>query len=113
MKYKAQMSFGDSIGYYGDKQWDEPPHGTIQGNGTSLLIWVAVSSVLFECLKRDRCKAILTSPITHHMMKVSGFAFVDDTDLISTGKDTTTGIGNILTRIGSPQHGNWTGWKSI
>ena len=86
MKHKVRTSYGDSSGYYGDKRWDIPPHGTIQGNGASPLIWAAVSSVLFECLKHDSCVAPLTAPISKTTMHLSGFAFVDNTDLHSTGK---------------------------
>ena len=96
MKHKVRTSFGDSTGHYGGEQWDAPPHGTIQGNGASPLIWAAVSSVLFECLKRDGCEATLTSPITNNTMKLSGFAFVDDTDLLAIGKDTSMELAPIV-----------------
>ena len=96
MKHKVRTSFGDFKGHYGGEQWDAPHHGTIQGNGASPLIWAAVSSVLFECLKRDGCEATLTSPITNDTMKLSGFAFVDDTNLLATGKDTSMELAPIV-----------------
>ena len=48
-----------------------------------------MSSVLFDCLNQSGCGASLTAPISKTTLALSGFAFVDDTDLLSTGRDET------------------------
>ena len=48
------------------------------------MIWSAISSILFQCLRQLRCIATFISPITFEKHQTSGFAFVDDTDLVAS-----------------------------
>ena len=84
MQHQIRTSFGDSASSYGGATWTIPPHGTIQGNGASPMLWSAISAVLFSCLRRKCRGATFQSPITKETQKTLGFAFVDDTDLITT-----------------------------
>ena len=84
MQHHIRTSFGDPDQHYGGNKWVTPPHGTIQGNGASPMIWSGVSAILFQCLKRSQCGASFISPVTLTNHHTSGFAFVDDTDLVSS-----------------------------
>ena len=48
------------------------------------MIWSAISSILFQCLRQQKCIATFISPITSEKHQTSGFAFVDDTDLVAS-----------------------------
>jgi len=45
---------------------------------------VAVSTVLFNIMREDGMFASIASVISHQKLDISGFVFVDDTDLIAT-----------------------------
>lgn len=47
IEHSIRISFGDLTETYGGTQCSLPPHGIIQGNGTSPMIWAAISNVLF------------------------------------------------------------------
>ena len=91
MQHHIRTSFGDSKGSFGGKEYSLPPRGSIQGNGASPLLWAAISSILFLCLRKRGKGATFISPITSEAMKIMGFAFVDDTDLIQTAPLGDTG----------------------
>ena len=86
MEHSIRTSFGDSVATYGGLGWRLPPHGTIQGNGASPLIWAAVSTILFLALKQKNYGGISRSPITRMFTQMAGFIYVDDTDLLQTKK---------------------------
>jgi len=64
--------------------WDTPIAGIGQGNGARPSIWAAVSSQMFDIVRQDGFYALLTGAISQLQRKVSGFFFVDDTDLCVT-----------------------------
>ena len=47
IEHSMWTSFGDLEETYGGADWRLPPHGSIQGNGASPLIWAAISTILF------------------------------------------------------------------
>ena len=60
-----------------------PFQGIGQGNGTGPTIWVAVSTTLLNMIKNAKDGLFFESPLSldkHHFV---GFAFVDDTDLVT------------------------------
>ena len=84
MEHHIRTSFGDSVQHYGGDKWSTPPLGTILGNVAAPMIWSSISSILFQCLRQVNCGATFLSPITNERHHTSGFAFVDDTDLIAS-----------------------------
>jgi Reverse transcriptase (RNA-dependent DNA polymerase). len=89
MTHKVRTAFGDSITSYGgehDKtKWKLPPQGVLQGNGAGPTIWTIISSVLFSILRDKNFHNTFTSVIQKIQLKLAGFAYVDDTDLIQIG----------------------------
>jgi Reverse transcriptase (RNA-dependent DNA polymerase). len=86
MLHRVRTAFGDSTHTYGgmscDKKWTLPPQGVLQGNGCGPAIWAILSSCIFEILRqRGHCNSIKSS-IRHLLIELSGFAYVDDTDLL-------------------------------
>ena len=57
------------------------------GNGAGLIIWAVVSSPLLQILKEDGFGTFFQTALSNHMIRIVGYAFVDDTDLIQMAKD--------------------------
>ena len=63
--------------------WFTPIHGTGQGNGASPAIWAVVSTPILNMLRAEGYGAFFECPITKERAEMVGFAFVDDTDLVT------------------------------
>ena len=86
MTHRVRTAFGDSNSTYGgirqDDKWTLPPQGILQGNGSGPAVWSILSSCIFELLRRNgHCNSIKSS-IRMLLLELSGFAYVDDTDLL-------------------------------
>jgi len=81
MEHFIHTTFGSSKKAGSHKHWGKPIAGISQGNGMGPQIWAVVSSPLFELLKQQGLFANIISAILLCSQKLSGFAFVDDTDL--------------------------------
>jgi Reverse transcriptase (RNA-dependent DNA polymerase). len=86
MTHRARTAFGDSVLTYGDtsreSSWKLPPQGVLQGNGSGPAIWSILSSCIFQLLRQNgHCNSIKSS-IRKLLLDLSGFAYVDDTDLL-------------------------------
>jgi len=81
MRHYTRMAFGNLKVSQGRKEWGEPIG---QGNTARPQIWAAVSSPLFKILQSKGFFALLIGAISGHSLKLAGFAFVNDTDLIFT-----------------------------
>ena len=55
-----------------------------QGNGAGPPVWAVVSTRMFQVLKKLGYASTLSCPISHQQMKLCGFAFVDNSDIIAT-----------------------------
>jgi len=84
MNHHIQTAFGDSTKSAGRTMWKSPITGIGQGNGAGPSIWAAVSSPMFDIMQQDGFYALLMGAISKLQQKISGFAFVDDTDLCIT-----------------------------
>ena len=60
-----------------------PFQGVCQGNGASPTIWVAVSAPLIEMMRTAGHGLTFESPLSKQKDQFVGFAFVDDTDIVS------------------------------
>ena len=61
--------------------------GVYQGNGAGPIIWAVVSSPLLQILKEDGFRTFFHTALSGKAIRIVGYAFVDDTDLIQTPKD--------------------------
>jgi hypothetical protein len=90
MTHKVQTAFGDSKSTYGGNsstsKWKLPPQGVLQGNGSGPAIWSILSSCIFQALHHQGHYNILTSAIRNLILQLTGFAYVDDTDLLQTAQ---------------------------
>ena len=64
--------------------------GVYQGNGTGHIIWAVVSSPILQILKEDGFGTFFKTAISQKQIRIVGYTFVDDTDLIQTSKDGQT-----------------------
>ena len=83
LTHTVRMVYGDSERSYNGKLWFTPIHGTGQGNGASPAIWAVVSTPILNMLRVEGYGAFFECPITKEKAEVVGFAFVDDTDLVT------------------------------
>ena len=68
-----------------------PLQGIFQGNGAGPAIWIVVSTPLIEMMRGAGHGLRFDSPLSHSTDSIVGFAFVDDTDIVS-GNLTATEI---------------------
>jgi hypothetical protein len=60
--------------------------GIGQGNGAGPQIWAAISTVVLNMLRSLRAGAEFESPISRRCIRLAGYAYVDDTDIIAHSK---------------------------
>jgi len=106
MTHHIRTAYGNSSQGQNHKDWVEPITGIRQGNRVGPQIWVAISTVLFNIMREDGMFASIVSAISHQKLDISGFVFVDDTDLIMTHAQGDTD--NIQTKI-QKSVTNWEG----
>jgi hypothetical protein len=88
LKHYVRTSGGTSSKFFNAK--DIHPvaiQGIGQGNGAGPQVWAAISSVLLDVLRKRKLGANFTSPISHKIMHLVGYTYVDDTDLIVTTEE--------------------------
>ena len=56
-----------------------------QGNGVGPEIWAIISTVFFDIIRKNGYGALLTASFTCCKLDISGFRFINNTDLIQTG----------------------------
>jgi len=84
LQHHVRSAYGNSTNAQGQTTWPEPVTGIGQGNGAGPQIWAAVSTPLFAILRQEGFVATVICAISLQCRESSGFAFVDDTDLIVT-----------------------------
>jgi hypothetical protein len=80
--HKVRTGYGNSSGHYGGQAWVIPFHGIGQGNGAGPAIWAVVSTPLLNTLRELGFGFQYATPASNIPINFSGFAFVDDTDLL-------------------------------
>jgi hypothetical protein len=84
IQYVMRTVYGDSEQTFGgQEEFSFKPQGLGQGNGAGPSTWSVVSSKMFEVLHSKGCATTFNSPMTKSNIKTCGFAFVDDSDIIS------------------------------
>ena len=90
MVHNIRTMYGDStLTYGGDHKgdWNNFPQGVLQGNACGPTIWVLISSLIFDTLRKKGFAAEICTSISKQMFHMVGFAYVDDSDLIQSGSD--------------------------
>ena len=90
MEHYIRTGKGDSVKSYGGKTWVRLPHGIGQGNGAGPAIWICVSTPLFNALREEGFGMKIRSPLSLVLLHITGFAFVDDADLVQGQEDLET-----------------------
>ena len=83
MKHHFRTSYGTSKLYLSRDMYLSPFQGILQGNGAAPATWVTISSPLLDMLRTAGNGGKFTSPVTQTKTHIVGYAFVDDTDLIT------------------------------
>ena len=86
LEHTIRCAYGHSDTTYGTNRAELPMQGVYQGNGAGPIIWAVVSSPLLQILKKDGYGTFFQKAISQNLIRIVGYAFVDDTDLIQTAK---------------------------
>ena len=86
LEHTIRCAYGDSDETYGSEKWAVPMQGLYQGNGAGPIIWAVVSSPILQILRKEGFGTFFKSSISGKTIRLVGYAFVDDTDLIQTAK---------------------------
>jgi hypothetical protein len=88
LKHYVRTVYGESEIHF-VQQGPVPLQGVGQGNGAGPQIWALVSTPVFNMLRDEGLGSTFTSALSKMTTKIVGFAFVDDTDLITSGPSMT------------------------
>jgi hypothetical protein len=83
LSHHIRTIHGVSEQSFSGTHWEQPIHGVGQGNGAGPQIWAAISTPLFNMLRSEGCGLHLLSSISKEPLHFVGYAYVDDTDLVS------------------------------
>jgi hypothetical protein len=96
LEHHVRTSFGQSKSFF--KQTSAIPlQGVGQGNGAGPQIWALVSTPVLNMLRSQGLGASFVSALSKLQTTLVGFAFVDDTDLVTSGPDMS--IEDVKSRI--------------
>jgi len=84
MNHHIRTIYGDSSQSTNQHTWATPIAGIGQGNGTGPAIWAVVSSPMFAIMQQEGFYALIQGAISLQQRRITGFAFVDNTDLCVT-----------------------------
>ena len=86
LEHTIRCAYCNTVEIYGSNRWEIQMQGVYQGNGAGPIIWAVVSSPFLQILQEDRFGTFRTA-ISRKEIRIVGYAFVDDTDLIQTAKE--------------------------
>ena len=86
LRHTVRTAFGDSDKSFKQEIWAAPLHGVGQGNGAGPVIWAVVSSPILDLIRKEGIGTAFKMNISGNTIKVLGYSFVDDTDLVVGGK---------------------------
>ncbi len=84
MNHHIRTMYGDSSQSASRNTWATPIAGISQGNGAGPAIWAAVCSPMFEIMQQEGFYALMQGAVSLQQRRITGFTFVDDTDLCIT-----------------------------
>ena len=99
MDHTIRTAYGDSTQLYGGPDWvtplaglawgnkeEGPMLGMGQGNGAAPASWAVISTPMLEIMRKHGHCTIFKALISGDELKIVGFAFVDDKDLLRVSK---------------------------
>lgn len=89
IEHTIRTAYGGFEETYGSILWVIPMQGVFQANGAGPLIWAIVSSPLLDIMHEEGFGTFFKTSLSSQAICFAGYAFVDDTDLVQTGKDGT------------------------
>ena len=97
--HTVRTAFGTSTSSYGGKSsnYAAAPQGLGQGNGAGPTIWSVLSSTVFTVLHSQGFSTRFCSALSLGLLKLCGFSYVDDCDLIADG----TTVAEVYTKLQS------------
>lgn len=85
LKHNVRTVFGESDETFRSEHWRELELriGVCQVNGATLAIWAVISTIAFEDTSRNNgFGALLSAPFNKVDVRLVGFSFGNDTDLL-------------------------------
>jgi hypothetical protein len=98
LKHTIRCAYGTSTESYGIERWAVPMQGVYQGNGAGSVIWAVVSSQVVHLLRKEGYGTFFKAVISGNEIHLVGYAFVDDTDLIQTGRSSNDSFKYVFTQ---------------
>ena len=83
INHNIRTAFGDSSSTYSSLPDSIPLQGIGQGNGSGPEIWTVISSPILDSVRNSGLGIEIKSAISQSHTSLAGFAYVDDTDLVS------------------------------
>ena len=83
LEHCIRTAYGDSVVTFSGQLWAVPMHGLGQGNGAGPQIWGVVSTPVIALLHDEGYGAFFKASISGTELSFVGYAFVDDTDLVT------------------------------
>ena len=100
MVHTVRTAFGESTQSFGGDLWaipcQPPPQGVGQGNGAGPAIWAVVSTPVLEMMRKQGHGAVFKMAIKGDDIRLVGFAFVDDSDILQTASHLDGDISELL-----------------
>jgi hypothetical protein len=98
-EHTIRTAYGDSTRSYGGSMWSTPLEGLAwgdkeegplsgmgQGNGAALVSWAVIITPMLEIMKKRGNCTVFKAFLSGEELKIVGFAFVDDKDLLRASK---------------------------
>ena len=79
--------------------FNNPIAGIGKGNGLGPSLWCLISTIIIKCCKRKGHWTTITTPISKRIVSFLGFAFVDDTDLVTAANDSYQSGGEMVQKM--------------
>lgn len=99
MEHHIKTAYGISDKTFKSDIWAVPLQGVYQGNGAGPIIWAVVSTPLLSTLREAGYGTFFKCSLDGEAIRLVGYAYVDDTDLVETAKNNNDTAQDILARM--------------
>ena len=99
MEHHIKTAYGISERTFKSEIWAVPLQGVYQGNGAGPIIWAVVSTPLLSTLREAGYGTFFKCALDGESIRLVGYAYVDDTDLVETAKNNDDTAEDIVLRM--------------
>ena len=99
LRHYIRTVYGDSTTSFSADGHEVPVQGIGQGNGAGPAIWAVVSTPIFNAMRQRGYGLYLKSPGSGSSFLFVGYAFVDDTDLVTNDVDPMATAATVAARL--------------